>query len=153
MANTYTQIYIQVVFAVQGRHCLVKNEWKDTLYKYITGIVRGQAQKLYIINGMPDHIHILLSLKPDIAISELVRDIKANSSRFINENGWIKGRFQWQEGFGAFSYGYSQLDAVIKYIKNQEERHRKKTFKEEYLEFLKKFHVKYDEQYLFTWIE
>ena len=153
MANTYTQIYIQIVFTIQGRQNLIRNEWKDELYKYITGIVKGHDQKLYIINGMPDHIHILLSLKPDVSISGMVRDIKANSSKFINEKSWITGRFQWQEGFGAFSYGHSQLDAVIKYIKDQEEHHHKKTFKEEYLEFLKKFHVQYDEQYLFTWIE
>ncbi len=102
---------------------------------------------------MPDHVHVLLSLKPDAAVSDLVRDIKANSSKFINEKRWITGKFQWQEGFGAFSYGHSQLDTVIKYIKDQEEHHRKKTFKEEYLEFLKKFNVQYNEQYLFTWIE
>lgn len=153
MANTYTQIYIQVVFSVQGRQNLVRNEWKDELYKYIAGIIKGNDQKLYIINGMPDHVHILLSLKPNIAISDLVRDIKANSSKFINEKRWVIGKFQWQEGFGAFSYGHSQLDDVIKYIKDQEKHHRKKTFKEEYLEFLKKFNVQYDEQYLFTWIE
>ncbi|TLD41745.1 MAG: putative transposase [Candidatus Jettenia ecosi] len=153
MANTYTQIYIHIVFSVQGRLNLIKGEWKDELYKYITGIIKGQEQKLYIINGMPDHTHILLSLKPHIAISDLIRDIKANSSRFINEKSWTRGKFQWQEGFGAFSYGRSQLEDVVEYIKNQEEHHRKKTFKEEYLEFLKKFQVPYDEKYLFTWIE
>ncbi|WKZ23507.1 MAG: IS200/IS605 family transposase [Candidatus Brocadiaceae baterium WH-1] len=146
-------MYKQTVFSVQGRHNLIRDEWKGELYKYITGIVKSNDQKLYIINGMPDHVHVLLSLKPDAAVSDLVRDIKANSSKFINEKRWITGKFQWQEGFGAFSYGHSQLDTVIKYIKDQEEHHRKKTFKEEYLEFLKKFNVQYNEQYLFTWIE
>lgn len=118
MANTYTQIYIQVVYAVMGRQCLIGNEWKDELYKYITGIVREQNQRLYVINGMPDHVHILLSLKPTITISDLVRDIKSNSSKFINEKEWVRGKFQWQEGFGAFSYGHSQIDSVINYINN-----------------------------------
>jgi len=103
MANTYTQIYIQVVFAVQGRQNLIRNDWKDALYKYITGIVKGQNQKLYIVNGIPNHIYILLSLRPAIALSDLVRNIKVNSSKFINERDWIRGKFQWQEGFGAFS--------------------------------------------------
>ena len=153
MADTYTQIYIQTVFAVQGRLSLIRNEWRDELFKYITGIVRNQDQKLYVINGIPNHIHLLLSLKPPVTLSDLVRDIKANSSRFINENRWVMGKFQWQEGFGAFSYGHSQLDSVIAYIKNQDEHHRKKTFKEEYLTLLKKFNIDYNEKYLFDWAE
>ncbi len=153
MADTYTQIYIQAVFAVQGRQSLIRNEWRDELFKYITGIVRNQDQKLYVINGIPNHIHLLLSLKPTVTLSDLIRDIKANSSKFINENRWVMGKFQWQEGFGAFSYGHSQLDFVIAYIKNQAEHHRKKTFKEEYLALLKKFNINYNEKYLFDWAE
>jgi len=102
---------------------------------------------------MPDHIHILVGLTPDFSISDLVRDIKAGSSKFINDNNWILGKFNWQEGFGAFSYSRSQIDTVIKYILSQEEHHKKKTFKEEYIEFLKKFEIEYDEKYLFEWIE
>ena len=153
MADTYTQIYVQTVFAVQGRQSLIRNEWRDELFKYITGIVRNQDQKLYVINGIPNHIHLLLSLKPTATLSDLIRDIKANSSKFINENRWVMGKFQWQEGFGAFSYGHSQLDSVIAYIKNQAEHHRKKTFKEEYLALLKKFNIAYNEKYLFDWAD
>lgn len=153
MADTYTQIYIQTVFAVQGRQSLIRNEWRDELFKYITGIVRNQDQKLYVINGTPNHIHLLLSLKPTATLSALIRDIKANSSKFINEKRWVMGKFQWQEGFGAFSYGHSQLDSVIAYINNQDEHHRKKTFKEEYLALLKKFNIDYNEKYLFDWAE
>jgi len=102
---------------------------------------------------MPDHFHISIGMKPSIALSDLVRDIKNNSSTFINERKWIGGKFNWQEGFAAFSYGHSQIDAVVKYIQNQEEHHAKKTFKEEYLELLKKFHVEYDQRYLFKWVE
>ncbi|MGH7596056.1 MAG: IS200/IS605 family transposase [bacterium] len=153
MANTYTQIYIHVVFAVQGRQNLIPKEHKEELHKYITGIVQNKKQKLIAINSMPDHIHIFIGMKPSIALSDLVRDIKNNSSNFINEKKWIRGKFSWQEGFGAFSYGHSQIDVVVKYIQNQEEHHTKKTFKEEYLEMLKKFDVEYDERYLFKWIE
>jgi len=153
MANTYTQIYIQTVFAVQGRKNIIHKGWKVELYKYITGIVRENDQKLYIINGMPDHVHILMSLRPTINISDLVRDIKAGSSKWINESEFVKGKFRWQEGFGAFSYGHSQLPRVINYIKNQEQHHKKKTFQEEYYEFLEKFNVEYDEKYLFDFYE
>ena len=149
MPNTYTQIYIHVIFAVQGRQNLIHKGWRDELYKYITGIVRENNQKLYIINGVADHVHILLSLRPAIAISELIRDIKAGSSKWINNKQFIKGKFRWQEGYGAFSYGQSQLPRVIKYIKNQEEHHRKKSFQEEYIEFLEKYEVDYNERFLF----
>lgn len=117
MANTYSQIYIQIVFAVQGRQNLIKPDWKDELYKYITGIVKNNKQKLLAINGVSDHIHILLNIKPNISLSDLVRDIKANSSRLINEKKFVKGKFSWQEGFGAFSYSVSQLDEVINIFK------------------------------------
>ena len=151
--DTYTQIYIHVVFAVQGRQNLLKKENKEELHKYITGIIRNKKQKLMAINSMPDHVHIFIGMKPSIALSDLVRDIKNNSSTFITEKRWVRGKFNWQEGFGAFSYGHSQIDAVVKYIQNQEKHHAKKTFKEEYLEVLKKFNVEYDEKYVFDWIE
>lgn len=149
MANTYTQIYVHVVFAVEGRQNLIKPEHNNELQKYITGIVSGQQQKLIAINNMPDHLHLLVGLKPDVALSDLIRDVKANSSKFINEKRWVIGRFRWQEGFGAFSYSRSQLDAVIRYIQNQQKHHTKATFREEYEELLKKFDVVYDRRYIF----
>ncbi|HWN98120.1 MAG TPA: IS200/IS605 family transposase [Blastocatellia bacterium] len=141
MANTYTQLYVQVVFAVAGREGLINRDHKDELCKYITGVVRNKGQKLIAINGMPDHMHVLVGIEPVVALSDLVRDIKANSSRFINEKGWLQGRFSWQEGFGAFSYGRSQLGAVIRYIENQEEHHARNSFKDEYLSLLRKFDI------------
>ena len=153
MANTYTQMYIQIVFAVKRRQNLIQKNWKDELHKYICGIVNGKGQKVYAIGGVEDHIHILVSIKPNISISDLVRDIKANSSKWINENEFVRGKFQWQEGFGAFSYAQSQLDNVIAYINNQEQHHQKKTFKDEYLTLLQKFNIEYDEKYLFDWVE
>jgi REP element-mobilizing transposase RayT len=153
MANTYTQIYIQAIFAVRGRQNLLRRENREELHKYITGIVRNAKHKLIRINSVQDHVRILVGAKPDIALFDLVRDIKANSSRFINEKRWVKGRFNWQEGFGAFSYSHSHLDRVIKYIDRQEERHGKKTFREEYLGLLEKFQVEYDQRFVFEWVE
>ncbi len=153
MANTYSQIYIQVVFAVKGRQNLISKDWKDELYKYITGICTNNQQKLIAINGVADHIHILIGLKPAMALSDLIREIKTSSSKFISEKGWIKGNFNWQERYGAFSYAHSQLDSVIAYIQNQEIHHQTKTFKEEYLNFLDKFDISFEERYLFEWIE
>ena len=153
MANTYTQMYIQIVFAVKRRQNLIQKKWKDELHKYICGIVNGKGQKVYAIGGVEDHIHILVSIKPNIAISDLVRDIKANSSKWINENEFVRGKFQWQEGFGAFSYAQSQLDTVIAYINNQEKHHEKRTVKDEYMEQLQKFEIEFDENYLFEWMD
>ena len=153
LANTYSQIYVHIVFAVKGRQNLIGTEIREELHKYITGIVTNRDQKLLSIFCMPDHTHILIGLKPSISISDLVRDIKAGSSKFINDKKLIKGKFSWQEGFGVFSYSRSQIDTVIKYIQTQEKHHSKKTFKEEYLEFLEKFKVEYDEKYLFEWID
>jgi REP element-mobilizing transposase RayT len=153
MANTYSQIYLQVVFAVKGRKSLIQNEWKDELYKYICGVVNGRKEKVYAIGGVSDHIHILISIKPNILLSDLVRDIKCNSSKWINERQYVIGKFQWQQGFGAFSYTHWHLDTIINYINNQEEHHKKKSFKDEYLEFLEQFYIEYDEKYLFEWIE
>ncbi|MET3036455.1 IS200/IS605 family transposase [Chryseobacterium sp. NRRL B-14859] len=153
MANTYTQIYIQIVFAVKGRQNLISKENREELHKFITGIVSNRNQKLFAVFAMPDHVHILVSMSPTISISDLVRDIKSASSKFINEKGWIKGKFNWQEGFGAFSYSKSSVDLVIKYILNQEKHHKKKSFKEEYLDFMEKFEIEYDSKYVFEWIE
>ena len=150
MANTYSQIYIQMVFAVKGRQSLIQKSWKDELYKYMTGILRNKGQKLLAINGMPDHIHIFIGQKPNITTSSLVKDIKVASNEFINDKRWVRGRFAWQEGYGAFSYGRSQLDTVIRYIQNQELHHKKRTFREEYIGLLKKFEIEYDEKYLFN---
>jgi putative transposase len=153
MANTYSQIYIQIVFGVKGRENLIKKENREELHKFITGIVSNREQKLLAIFALPDHVHILVGIKPNIALSDLVRDIKSGSSKFINDSKWINGKFNWQEGYGGFSYSKSHLDNVIKYILNQEEHHKKQTFKEEYHSFLEKFEIEYDEKYLFEWIE
>ena len=153
MANTYTKIYIQIVFAVKGRQNLISKENREELHKFISGIISNRNQKLYAIFAMPDHVHLLISMSPSISISDLVRDIKAGSSKFINDKKWINGKFNWQEGYGAFSYSKSSLDSVVKYILNQEEHHKKKTFREEYLDFMEKFEIEYDSKYLFEWIE
>jgi REP element-mobilizing transposase RayT len=153
MGGTFSQIYIQIIFAVEGRHNLISNQWKDDLHKYIAGIIKGKNQKSIIVNGMPDHIHAFVGLRPSMAISDLVRDIKNNSTNFINDKKFVKGKFSWQEGYGAFSYSHSHLNSVYNYIKNQEAHHKKKSFREEYLELLKKFEIEYNEKYLFKWIE
>ncbi len=153
MAGTYSQIYIQVVFSVKGRQNLIDKQWKEELHKYIAGIIKGKDQKPIIVNGMPDHIHCFIGLKPAKAIAELVRDIKNNSTNFINNNKLIHGKFSWQEGYGAFSYSHSQINNVYNYMLHQEEHHQKKTFKEEYLQLLTEFQILHDEKYLFEWIE
>ncbi len=153
MANTYTRLYIQIVFAVQGRQNLIRSDIKHQLHKYISGIVRNKEQKVIAVNCMPDHTHILVGIRPVIALSDLVRDIKNNSSSFINNNKWTRGTFRWQEGYGAFSYGHSQLDRVVKYIQNQEKHHRKRSFRDEFMEMLQRFNLEYDTRYLFDWIE
>jgi putative transposase len=153
MANTYTQIYIQIVFAVSARQCLIAKSFKEELYKYIAGIIKNENQKLIAINRMPDHVHILMGLKPTIALSDLVGEIKSSSSHFINDQRWIRGRFSWQEGFGAFSYSHSQIPNVARYIENQEAHHAKRSFKDEYLGLLKRFDIEHDERYVFKWIE
>lgn len=153
MANTYSQVYIHIIFAAKGRQNLIHASIREELHKYITGIITKRDQKLLSIFCMPDHAHLFVGLKPAISISDLARDVKAGSSKFINDKKLIKGKFNWQEGFGVFSYSRSQIDTVIKYIQNQEKHHSKKSFKEEYIEFLKKFAVEYDERYLFEWID
>ncbi|MCO5252709.1 MAG: IS200/IS605 family transposase [Candidatus Kapabacteria bacterium] len=149
MAGTYTQIYIQIVIVVKGRDNLIRNENKDELYKYISGIVHNKGHKMLCINGVANHIHFLIGFKPVEQLSELVKEIKRCSSLFINERKWVKGKFEWQSGYGAFSYSHSQISKVALYIENQEEHHRRKTFKEEYIELLNKFNVAYDERYIF----
>lgn len=150
MANTYTQIHLHIVFAVRGRASLIPTGHASTLYRYITGIVTQQGQKLLAINGMPDHLHLLIGLRPDKALSDLMRDIKANAAKFINAQQWLPVKFAWQEGFGAFSYGASQLPTVIRYIEQQQEHHAKRTFSEEYRLLLDSFGVAYNPDYLFT---
>ena len=153
MAGTYSQIYIQIVFAVKGRENLIQNEWRNDLHKYIAGIIKGKDQKPIIVNGVKDHIHAFIGLRPAIAISDLVRDIKNNSTNFINDNKFIRSRFRWQEGYGAFSYSHSHIDKVYNYILNQEKHHKLKTFRDEYQELLEKFEIEYNEKYLFDWME
>ena len=153
MANTYTQLYIHFVFAVKDRISLIKSEWKEELYRYITGIIQANKHKLISINGTENHIHILIGYKPHQLIPDLLQDIKGNSSKWINEKRYVKGKFQWQEGYGAFSYSHSQLDDVVKYILNQEIHHKKHTFKEEYIEFLKRFNVPYNDKYILKDVE
>ncbi|MBK7668882.1 MAG: IS200/IS605 family transposase [Sphingobacteriaceae bacterium] len=153
MANTYTQTYIQIVFAVKGRQNLISPKNREELHKYITGIVQNRGHKLLAIFCMPDHVHILIGLKPSQSISDLVRDIKAVSSGWINEKRWVIGKFNWQEGYGAFSYSKKELPKVINYILNQEELHYKKKFKDEYIELLREMNVTFEEKYLFDWVE
>jgi REP element-mobilizing transposase RayT len=153
MANTFSQIYIQTVFAVSGRMSLITPTFKEDLYKYIAGIVRNQGQKLISINGMPDHVHILIGLKPSMALADLVRDIKADSTTYINKNRWVRGKFTWQEGYGAFSYGHSQLDTIISYIQNQEKHHSRRSFKNEYMGLLRKFDIAFEDKYVFDFVE
>lgn len=151
--STYSQIYVQIVFAVKYREASIAKEWEEELYKYIAGIVTNKQQKLLAINGMPNHIHILIGMKPSCCLADLVREIKKSSNSFIKEKNFTKHIFNWQEGYGAFSYSHSALDDVIAYIHNQKVHHKTKTFKEEYISFLKKFEVEYDEKYLFEWTE
>jgi putative transposase len=152
MANTYTQIYIQAVFAVEGRQSLISPRHKDEVFKYIAGTLKENGQKLMAINGMPDHVHLLFGMGPSIALSDVVKDVKAASSRLINDKKWVKGRFRWQSGFGAFSYSRSQVSRVAAYIENQERHHAKRSFRDEYTALLKKFEVEYNPDYLFDFI-
>lgn len=148
MANTYTKIYLHIVFAVRNRKSLIQTEWKDELYKYITGVVKNNGHKLIAINGMPDHIHMAVGYKPNQLISVLVQDIKGNSSTWINKKKLLSDKFNWQAGYGAFSFSHSHIDTVVKYIYNQEIHHKKKSLKEEYIELLTKYEVDYNEKYI-----
>jgi putative transposase len=149
MANTYSQIHIQVVFAVEARQCLIRAPFREEVQKYTTSMVTHRGQKLLAIYCMPDHTHLLIGLRPNMALSDLVQDIKRSSSSFINSKRWIVGRFSWQEGFGAFSYGHSQIPRVIRYVRNQEEQHARTSFREEYVRLLEKFEIEHDERFIF----
>jgi REP element-mobilizing transposase RayT len=153
MSDTYTQIIIHLVFAVQGRQSLIAPQHQEEVNKYITGIVRNKRSKMIAVNGMPDHLHILIGLHPAQAISDLVRDIKADTNEWINKKRWIRGKFSWQEGYGGFSYSRSQLDRVAKYVINQKEHHSSRSFKSEYLTLLRKFDIAFEDKYVFEWIE
>ena len=153
MAGTYTQIHLHLVFAVQNRLSLIHSSWKDRLYEYITAIVQQHKHKMIIINGMPDHLHIVIGMRPSQSLSDLLQDIKGSSSKWINEHKLVAGKFAWQEGYGAFSYGKSQLPKLIDYVKNQEEHHKRKTFLDEYTSFLKAFEIEFDERYIFKAVE
>lgn len=150
MANTYTQTHIHIVFSVQNKKSLIKPSWKDELYKYISGVIINNGHKLLIINGMPDHLHILIGMRPFQSLSSLVQDIKASSSKWINERRFINGRFSWQEGYGAFSYKKSDVPSVINYIKNQEKHHSRMSFRIEYIKLLEEFEIDYNEKYIFN---
>jgi REP element-mobilizing transposase RayT len=141
------------VFAVKNRDTLISSSWKERLHKYITGIIQNKGHKLIAINTMPNHVHIFIGLKPDTSLSDLVRDIKRDSTNFVNNEIRLRGKFNWQEGFGAFSYSHSQIDSVVQYILNQENHHRRKTFREEYEAMLRDYKVEYDAKYLFKWID
>ncbi len=151
--STYSQIYIQIVFAVKGRDNLIEASWEDKLYKYITGIVQNKGQKMLAINGMPDHIHIFIGMRPSCCLSDLVREIKKSSNQYVNGLKLTPYPFKWQTGFGAFSYNHSQISNVIRYVMNQKEHHSKKTFHEEYVSFLNEFEISFDDKYLFEWNE
>jgi putative transposase len=151
--TTYSQIYIHTIFAVKGRQSLIQSHWEERLYQYITGIVQNKEQKMLAIKGMPDHIHFLIGMKPSCCLSDLVREVKKSSNEFIRENRFTSFKFNWQEGFGAFSYNDSDITKVITYIMNQKEHHNKTKFKEEYIGLLNKFNINYDERYLFEWSE
>ena len=153
MADTFSKIYIQVIFSVSGRKSLINPDWEDELHKYLTGIIQAKNQKVIAINGTRDHIHIFIGMKPTCCLSDLVREVKKSSSAFIKKKRLSPYYFSWQNGFGAFSYGHSQLDQVIHYINYQKEHHKKRTFREEYIDFLKKFSVDFNDDYLFEWIE
>ena len=153
MANTYTQIHIHAVFAVKNRQSLIMKTWKEELYKYMTGIVQNHGHKMLAINGIADHVHLLIGQRPTEALSDLIEDVKGDASKWINENRLVKGRFNWQKGFSAFSYAKSDVSTVINYIRRQEEHHRKVTFMEEYEAWLKEFDVQYDPRYIYHAIE
>ena len=152
MSGTYSQIYIHAVFAIKGRENLLHKPWREDVFKYMAGIIREKNQKPIIVQGIEDHVHLFIGIRPTMCISDLVRDIKNNTSKYINDRKLVIGKFSWQEGYGVFSYSHSHLDNVYQYILNQEQHHHKKTFREEYLELLQKFEVEHDEKYLFDWI-
>lgn len=153
MPNTYTQIHIHTVFAVQNRLSLIDKSWKDRLYQYMISIIQNNGHKVLAIGGVGDHVHILFGFRPTESLSHLMQEVKRDSSAWINANHLVQGKFSWQEGYGAFSYSKSQIPFVCNYIETQEEHHRKRTFTEEYIDFLEKFGIEYDKRYIFNPIE
>jgi putative transposase len=153
MANTFSQIYLQFVFAVKGRQSPVQKEHKQELYKYMTSLVQARKAKMLAVHCMPDHTHLFVGIKPTVLIADFVKEIKVQTNEFIRNKKWIKGNFNWQGGYRVFSYGHSQIDRVCKYVLNQEAHHKKKTFREEYHEFLEKFAIPFEERFLFEWID
>lgn len=149
MANTYHQIYLQTVFAVKYRNAVIDKAWKSRLFGVIGNLINETTCKTIIVNGVEDHVHCFIGLKPVVSVSELMKTVKAKSSKYINDHSLTTDHFEWQDGYGVFSYGQPQVDRVYKYIQNQEEHHKKETFSDEYLKFLKRFKVEYDEQYIF----
>lgn len=153
MANTYSQIYLQFVFAVQNRQTLIAKQHKEELHKYMTSLVQHRGTKMLAVNCMPDHTHIFVGFKPSILISDFVKEIKVESNDFINKKGWVNGRFNWQAGYGVFSYSHSHIDKVVNYVLNQEAHHQQKSFKKEYLGLLRKFDVEFDDSYVFEFFD
>jgi putative transposase len=149
MANTYTQIHVQFVFVVKYRKGLIQASFKEELYRYISGIIKAHNHKLLAINGMPDHLHVFIGMRPTQSISDLMQDIKGSSSKWINEKKFLPIKFEWQSGYGAFSYSKSHVERVIRYVQNQENHHKGQTFREEYVQFLNAFEIDYDENYIF----
>ncbi|MFN3997604.1 IS200/IS605 family transposase [Algoriphagus sp.] len=153
MGNTYHQVYVQIIFAVKGRQSFLKKEFREDFFKVMASMIQNQGHKSIIVNGVADHVHCLVGLNPDKKISDLVKDLKTDSNHFLKDKNWVLGKFDWQNGYGVFSYSRSQLDRVYQYILNQEEHHRKKSFREEYISFLKKFEIEYKDEYLFEFYE
>ena len=149
MANTYTQLYIHYIFAVQYRENFIGPARKEDVNRYVTGLVKNLKNKLLAVDCQPDHLHMFVGQRPTLSVSDFAREVKSNSSRWINEQRWTGRRFHWQEGFAAFTHSRSQLDAVVKYILSQDEHHKSKTFRDEYLGFLKSYEVEYNDQYVF----
>lgn len=153
MANTFSQIYLQFVFAVQGRQCLIAKENKEELHKYMTMLVQNRKAKMLAVHFMPDHSHLFVGFKPSVLISDFVKEIKVESNEFIKDKKWTRGKFSWQEGYGVFSYSHSQINRVIKYILNQEKHHEKKSFRQEYHQLLDRFEVSYEDRFLFEFLD
>ncbi|MFO7615140.1 MAG: IS200/IS605 family transposase [Bacteroidales bacterium] len=153
MANTYSKMYVHVVFAVKFREAMITEDRRELLQKYMTGIVQKRNEKMLAIYCMPDHTHMLIGFQPSRSLSDLVRDVKTGTTIFMNEQRWFQKKFNWQEGFGCFTYSRSQIPTVARYIENQADHHRKKKFRDEYIEYLKKCEVDYNEKYLFKWLD
>ena len=153
MPNTFSQIYLQFVFAIKGRQSLIAKENKEELHKYMTALVQKRKSKMLAIHCMPDHTHLFVGIKPVVFLPDFIKEIKVESNEFINNKNWSKTKFSWQEGYGVFSYSHSHIDRVVKYISNQEAHHHKTSFRYEYLGLLKKFEISFEEKYLFEFID